>query len=250
MKGVILSGGSGTRLRPLTRVTSKQLLPVYDKPMVYYPLHTLIEAGIKEIFIVVAPDRSGDYLNLLGSGSQFGVRFSYEVQDKPLGLAHGLSLAETFADGQEIAFILGDNVFEDDLSEQINNFQGGAKIFAKQVSDPKRFGVVEFDENMKVLSIEEKPENPKSNYAQTGMYIYDAQCFEKIKKLKPSPRGELEITDLNNVYLQEGKLTGGLVKGEWIDAGTIESLYQAGTLARKMVNEGTFPIDFGKNDKK
>ena len=234
MKGVILSGGSGSRLRPLTKVTSKQLLPVYNKPMIYYPLRTLLKAGIKEILIIIAPEHSGDYVNLLGSGSQFGARFSYEVQDKPIGLAHGLFLAESFADGDQVTMILGDNIFEDDFSKDIKSFSGGAKIFAKEVSDPQRFGIVEFDEQGKVISIEEKPEKPKSNYAQPGLYIYEGGVFAKIRSLKPSARGEYEITDLNNIYLHEGELTASIVKGEWKDAGTFESLFQASELARKL----------------
>lgn len=234
MKGVILSGGSGTRLRPLTRVTSKQLLPVYNKPMIYYPLRTLLRAGIRDVLIIVAPEHSGDYINLLGSGREFGANFTYEVQDKPLGLAQGLSLAESFADGDAVTMILGDNIFEDDFTDQIRSFQKGAMIFAKQVPDPERFGVVEFDERGQVLSIEEKPKHPKSNYAQTGLYIYEGNVFDKIRTLKPSARGEYEITDLHNIYLREDTLSTGIVKGQWVDAGTFESLFQSAELARSL----------------
>lgn len=234
MKGVILAGGKGTRLSPLTKVTSKQLLHVYDRPLIYYPLEILLKAGIKEVCFVVAPEHAGDFLAYLGSGKEFGARFTYEIQDEPAGLAHGLSLAETFADKEPIAFILGDNIFEDDLSEEIRNFSGtGAKIFAKEVPDPERFGVVEFDSNHNVISIEEKPKAPKSKYGQPGFYIYDTTVFDKIRTIKPSPRGELEITDLNNVYLSEGNLKVGIIKGRWIDAGTFDSLLEANIFMAK-----------------
>lgn len=234
MKGVILAGGKGTRLYPLTKLTSKQLLPVYNKPMIYYPLETLLNAGIKEIFIIAASEHAGDFLRLLGSGKDFSARFTYEIQDEPKGLAHGLSLAESFADDGPVAFILGDNIFEDDFGAEIKNFQKGAVIFAKKVKDPKRFGVVEFNKDYKVLSLEEKPKTPKSEYAQTGLYIYDNQVFDHIRSIKPSARGELEITDLNKVYLEKGELQARIVEGEWMDAGTFDSLLAAGNLmARK-----------------
>lgn len=235
MKGVILAGGKGTRLAPLTKVTSKQLLHVYDRPLIYYPLEILLKAGIKEVCFVVAPDHAGDFLAYLGSGKEFGARFTYEIQDEPAGLAQGLSLAESFADNESIAFILGDNIFEDDLSDEIKNFSGkGAKVFAKEVPDPERFGVVEFDAEYNVISIEEKPKQPKSNFGQPGFYIYDTTVFDKIRTIKPSPRGELEITDLNNVYLAEGNLKVGIIKGKWIDAGTFDSLLEANLfIARK-----------------
>jgi len=234
MKGVILSGGKGTRLAPLTKVTSKQLLHVYDKPLVFYPLEVLLKAGIKEVCFIVAPDHAGDFLTYLGSGKDFGARFTYEIQDEPAGLAHGLALAESFAEREPITFILGDNIFEDDLTNEITSFNGyGAKVFAKQVPDPERFGVIEFDANMNVLSIEEKPKYPKSNYAQPGLYIYDSTVFDKIRTLKPSSRGELEITDLNNIYLREGNLKAGIINGRWIDAGTFDSLIEANILIAK-----------------
>ncbi|MBL8030611.1 MAG: NTP transferase domain-containing protein [Candidatus Doudnabacteria bacterium] len=233
MKGIILSGGSGTRLSPLTKVTSKQLLPVYNKPMIMYPLETLLKAGIKDILIIVAPDHAGDYLNLLGSGKEFGARFAYEVQDKPEGLAQAFLIGENFIEQDSVCMILGDNIFEDDFSEIIKNFKSGAHIFAKQVPDPERFGVVKFDEKGTALQIEEKPKQFLSDYAITGLYIYDSRVTEAAKSVKPSLRGELEITELHNWYLKKGELKVDMVKGEWIDAGTFESLYRAGELARK-----------------
>lgn len=233
MKGIILSGGTGSRLLPLTKVTSKQLLPVYDKPMIFYPLETLLKAGIKDILIIVAPDRAGDYLRLLGSGKEFGARFAYEIQDKPEGLATAFLIGESFIDDDNVCMILGDNIFEDDLSETIKNFKSGGHIFAKQVLDPERFGVVEFDDKMNAVKIEEKPKEYLSNYAITGLYIYDDRVVKAAKQAKPSARGELEITELHNWYLAKGELKVDIVKGEWIDAGTFESLYKAGELARR-----------------
>ncbi|MFA6475516.1 MAG: sugar phosphate nucleotidyltransferase [Patescibacteria group bacterium] len=235
MKGIILAGGSGSRLAPLTKVTSKQLLPIYDQPMVYFPLQTLIKASIKDILFIVSPDHAGDYLNALGSGAHFGCRFTYEIQDKPAGLAQGLSLAETFVGGDSCMMILGDNIYEHDFTEAVKQFTSGAHIFVKEVPDAERFGVVEMDENNHVLSIIEKPKHPKSNLAQTGAYIYDEHVFDIIRQLKPSHRGELEITDLNNLYLEKGVLTASLIEGEWIDAGTLESLFKAAEFRRKHV---------------
>ena len=231
MKGIILAGGSGSRLYPLTKVTSKQLLPVYDKPMIYYPLYTLLNAGIKDILIIISPERSGDFLNLLGSGKQFGARFTYEIQDKPEGLAQAFIIADDFIGDDSCAMILGDNIFTDDFSSSVKNFKSGSLAFVKQVHDPERFGVVEMNDG-KVISIEEKPEVPRSNYAQAGFYIYDNKVVEYAKNLKPSLRGELEITDLNNIYLQNGELKAEIIKGDWIDAGTFESLYMATNIAR------------------
>jgi len=227
MRGIILSGGSGTRLKPLTKITSKQLLPIYNRPMIYYPLNTLIKAGIKEIMIIISPERAGDYLNLLGSGREFGVKFTYEIQDKPEGLAQAFIIGENFIDNEDVTMILGDNIFEDDFSEAIQSFRGGAKIFAKQVSDPERFGVVKFDENLKAQQIVEKPQKFLSNYAVTGLYVYDRRVVEIAKSIKPSPRGELEITDVNNWYLAKQELEVSLVSGEWLDAGTFDSLLRA-----------------------
>jgi glucose-1-phosphate thymidylyltransferase len=232
MKGIILAGGAGTRLAPLTKVTSKQLLPIYNKPMIYYPLETLRSAGITDILIIIAPDHAGDFLKLLGSGREFGCRFSYEVQEKPDGLAQAFIIGEKFIGDDSVTLILGDNLFEDDFSQSIMSFEKGARVFAKEVSDPQRFGVVAFDENRKATSIVEKPKEPVSNYAVTGLYIYDNTVISKAKSLKPSPRGELEITDLNNVYLQEGSLDVAFVEGKWLDTGTFESLYEAISLAR------------------
>lgn len=232
MKGIILAGGSGTRLHPLTQVTSKQLLPIYDQPMIYYPLNTLLKAGIKDILIIVAPERSGDFLNLLGSGKQFGARIAYEVQDKPEGLAQAFIIGADFIGNDSVAMILGDNIFTDDLSDSIKNFKSGAKVFAKKVHDPERFGVIEI-KGGKVISVEEKPKVPKSDLAQVGFYIYDNRVVRYAKDLKKSRRGEYEIVDLNNHYLGKGELTAEVLKGEWIDAGTFESLHKASVVARE-----------------
>jgi glucose-1-phosphate thymidylyltransferase len=232
MKGIILAGGSGTRLRPLTQVTSKQLLPIYNKPMIYYPLETLLKAGIKDILIIVAPDHAGDFLKLLGSGKDFGCKFTYEIQDKPEGLAQAFIIGENFISDDSVTLILGDNLYEDDFSSAIQTFSTGGRIFLKEVKDPERFGVAQFDENHKVISIEEKPQQPKSNFAVTGMYIYDNSVVQKAKSLNPSARGELEITDLNNVYLNEGTLDVAFVEGKWLDTGTFESLHEAIVFAR------------------
>lgn len=233
MKGIILSGGSGTRLRPLTKITSKQLLPVYHRPMIYYPLNTLIQAGIKEILIIVAPERAGDYLNLLGSGKEFGVKFTYEIQDKPEGLAQAFIIGEKFIGNEDVIMILGDNIFEDDFSEEIKSFKSGAKIFAKKVPDPERFGVVKFDANNKAEKIVEKPKEYLSDFAVTGLYIYDSRVIEIAKAMKASPRGELEITDVNNWFLEKNELEVAEVKGEWLDAGTFDSLLRAQNFAKE-----------------
>ncbi len=233
MKAIILAGGSGTRLHPLTKVTSKQLLPVYDKPMIYYPLNTLLKAGIKDILIIASPDHADDFVKLLGSGKDFDARFSYQVQDKPEGLAQAFLIGEDFLDDESCALILGDNIFTDCLSDAVKNFEKGANIFAKKVHDPERFGVVEMDESGKVLSLEEKPSNPKSNYAQTGFYLYDNRVVEFAKNLKPSARGELEIVDLNMKYFELGELHSEIIEGEWIDAGTFESLHRASVIVRE-----------------
>ncbi len=233
MRGIILSGGSGTRLRPLTKITSKQLLPIYHRPMIYYPLNTLIKAGIKEILIIVAPERAGDYLNLLGSGREFGVKFTYEIQDHPEGIAQAFLIGENFIDNEDVALILGDNIFADDFIEENQSFKGGAKIFAKQVPDPERFGVVKFDEKLKAEKIVEKPQAYLSDYAVTGLYIYDRRVVEAAKSISPSGRKELEITDVNNWYLAKGELDVAIVKGEWLDAGTFDSLLRAQNLAKE-----------------
>lgn len=237
MKGIILSGGSGTRLSPLTKVTSKQLLPIYNKPMIFYPLETLLRAGIKEILIIVSPDRAGDYLRLLGSGKEFGAKFTYEIQDKPEGLAQAFIIGENFIDKDPVCMILGDNIFEDDFAETIMNFKSGGHVFAKQVPDPERFGVVKFNEQMQAIKIVEKPKEFLSEYALTGLYMFDGRVVDAAKSLKPSARGELEITDLHNWYLEKNELKVDIVKGQWIDAGTFESLFSAAELVRKKALE-------------
>jgi len=233
MRGIILSGGSGTRLRPLTKITSKQLLPIYNRPMIYYPLNTLVQSGIKEILIIVSPDRAGDYLNLLGSGREFGVKFTYEIQDKPEGLAQSFLIGEQFIGDDSVTMILGDNIFEDNFSEEIINFKRGAKVFAKRVKDPSRFGVVKFNNDMKAEKIVEKPDEFLSDYAVTGIYVCDNRVIRLSKSLKPSARGELEITDLINKYLELDELEVAMVKGEWLDAGTFDSLFKAQILAKE-----------------
>jgi glucose-1-phosphate thymidylyltransferase len=192
----------------------------------------LLQAGIEDILIIVAPDHAGDFLKLLGSGKEFGCDFTYEIQDEPGGLAQAFLIGEDFIGQDNVTLILGDNLFEDDFSQAIQSFGSGGRVFAKQVPDPERFGVVEFDENQQAISIEEKPETPKSSYAVTGLYIYDSTVVDKAKSLSPSPRGELEITDLNNLYLQEGKLDVAFVEGKWLDTGTFESLHEAIQFAR------------------
>jgi glucose-1-phosphate thymidylyltransferase len=233
MKGIILAGGRGTRLRPLTRVTSKQLLPIYNKPMIYYPLQTLLTAGIKDILIIVAPEHAGDFLKLLGSGKEFDCDFTYEIQEKPEGLAQAFIIGQNFIGQDDVTLILGDNLYEDDFTQAIQSFESGGRVFAKKVSDPERFGVVEFDQNQQAISIEEKPANPKSNHAITGLYIYDHTVVEKARTLEPSDRGELEITDINNLYLQEENLDVAFVNGQWFDTGTFESMHRAVEFARQ-----------------
>lgn len=233
MKGIILAGGSGTRLLPLTAITSKQLLPVYDRPMIFYPLNSLIKAGIKDILIIVSPEHSGNFLNLLGSMfRKFGINISFVVQKAPRGLADAYILAEDFLDGESSTLLLGDNIFEDDFTEAIQSFQKGGRIFAKEVSDPERFGVVEFDASGRVLSIEEKPEHPKSHYAIPGIYIFDSEAVTVAKQLAPSERGELEITDLHRHYLEKERLDVRKVEGAWFDTGTHESLFEASVFVR------------------
>lgn len=232
MKGVILAGGTGSRLYPLTKVTNKHLLPVYDKPMIYYPMETLINAGIKDIMIVSGRGHAGHFLELLGSGVDHGVHFTYEIQEKAGGIAQALSLAEDFVDGDSVTVILGDNIFQDNIEKDVVNFNGGAKIFLKEVSDAHRFGVAEL-KGEKVIGIEEKPKVPRSNFAVTGLYIYGSDVFDAIKTLKPSGRGELEITDVNNYYISKGAMEYGVLEGFWSDAGTFESLLRAGMLVQE-----------------
>ncbi len=233
MKGIILSGGSGTRLYPLTKVISKQLLPVYNKPMVMYPLETLLKAGVKDILIIVAPDHAEQYKDLLGDGSEFGARFEFIVQQKPEGLAQAFIIGEKFIGTDSVCMVLGDNIFEDDFSDTIKNFKTGGQIFAKKVSDPERFGVVKFNQNMEAEIIEEKPKSFLSDFAITGLYVYDNRVAEAAKAAKRSERGEYEITEIHNWYLAKKELKVDIVKGDWIDAGTFESLFKAGELARK-----------------
>ena len=218
------------RLRPLTKITSKQLLPVYNKPMIYYPIETLLRAGIKDILIIIAPDYSGHFLNLLGSGKEFGARFTYEIQEEPRGLADAFIIGRNFIGSDSVTMILGDNIFDRDFTEEINGFKAGAMVFAKKVEDPQRFGVVEFDADNNVVSIEEKPENPKSDFAVVGLYTYDNRVVEYATNLKPSARNEIEITDLNNVYLKNGELKVNIFDGLWEDAGTFESLLRVSNI--------------------
>ena len=233
MKGIILSGGSGTRLMPLTKAISKQLLPVYNKPMVFYPLETLLKAGIRDILVIVAPAHAEQYKELMGNGEEWGAKITYEIQPRPEGLAQAFIIGEKFIGNDSVCMVLGDNIFEDDFSEVIKNFAGGAHIFAKKVADPERFGVVKFDGQMNALQIEEKPREFLSEYAITGLYVYDLRVVEAAKQVKPSKRGELEITELHNWYLKRGELKVDIVKGEWFDAGTFESLFKAGEMVRK-----------------
>jgi glucose-1-phosphate thymidylyltransferase len=236
MKGVVLAGGLGTRLMPLTKVTNKHLLPVYDRPMIYYPIQALVNAGIEEIMLVTGGSNAGDFLKLLGNGQEFGLKhLNYTYQQGEGGIADALRLAEHFADGDPICVVLGDNIIEGSIVAAAQSFrqqQTGAKILLKEVKDPQRFGVPIL-EGRRVVKIEEKPANPRSSYAVTGMYFYDANVFNIIKTLKPSGRGELEITDVNNAYIADGTLTWDVLEGWWTDAGTIESLYLANQLVSR-----------------
>ncbi len=229
MKGVILAGGNGTRLHPLTFATNKHLLPVFDQPMIFYPIQTLLKAGIKDIMIIASGDKAGHFIGVLKNGKEYGIRhLEYGFQEGAGGISQALAIAEDFADGEPIVAILGDNTTDADITSAVKKFKDGATIFVKKVPDPERFGVPVFSKDGKtMIQIEEKPKNPKSDFAVVGVYIYDVHCFDYIRSLKPSARGELEITDLNNIYLEKGKLNWEELKGFWNDAGTFESLLKS-----------------------
>jgi glucose-1-phosphate thymidylyltransferase len=233
MKGIILAGGTGSRLFPLTKITNKHLLPIYDKPMIYYPIQTLVEAGIRDLLVVTGGRNSGDFLRLLANGKEFGLKhINYTYQEGEGGIAEALALAEHFAEGDRICVVLGDNIIEGSIADSVEQFrkqERGAKILLKEVQDAERFGVAEIQGD-RIVGIEEKPKNPKSNYAVTGIYMYDETVFDKTRQLKPSARGELEITDVNNAYIQEGAMSFGYLEGWWTDAGTFDSLMRAANL--------------------
>lgn len=230
MKGIVLAGGTGSRLYPLTKVTNKHLLPVGNKPMIYYPIEKLTGAGIDEMLIVTGTEHMGDVVNLLGSGKEFGCRFTYKVQDEAGGIAQALGLARNFVGNESMAVILGDNIFESDLNAATKNYdKSGAQIIIKEVDDPYRFGVAEMDGD-KIIGIEEKPHQPKSKYAVTGIYFYPPDVFDVIENLEPSDRGELEITDVNNYYIRKGRMTYSILEGWWTDAGTPDSYKKANEL--------------------
>jgi len=239
MKGVVLAGGKGTRLLPLTKVINKSILHIYDKPLIYYPILTLREAGIKDILIISGRGHAGQLLDLLGSGKELGVDLNFDIQEKPKGIAHGLALAEDFADNKQVALILGDNIFEDNFKKAVDSFkkqEKGAKIIIKQVSDPERFGVIKFNKKGdKIAKIMEKPKKPPTNWMVTGFYLYDNLVFDVIRKLKPSARGEYEITDVNNFYIKEETMAYQKTRKVWIDAGTFDSLLEANIFIAKKV---------------
>jgi glucose-1-phosphate thymidylyltransferase len=233
VKGIVLAGGTGSRLFPLTKITNKHLLPIYDRPMIYYPINTLVDAGIRDILVVTGGRNSGDFLRLLANGKEFGLKhINYTYQEGEGGIAEALALAEHFADGQKICVVLGDNIIEGSIRTFVEDFQRqpkGARILLKEVDDAERFGVAELA-NGQIVKIEEKPKKPKSHYAVTGFYMYDSSVFDKIKTLVPSGRGELEITDVNNAYIEEGTMSFSFLEGWWTDAGTFDSLLRAANL--------------------
>ena len=244
MKGIVLAGGTGSRLFPLTKITNKHLLPIYDKPMIYYPIETLVEAGITDLLIVTGGRNSGDFLRLLANGKEFGLKhINYTYQEGEGGIAEALALAEHFAEGSKVCVILGDNIIEGSIKQVVEDFrrqERGAKVLLKQVDDAERFGVAEIKNNS-IVGIEEKPQRPKSNYAVTGIYLYDESVFDKTRTLKPSARGELEITDVNNAYIGEGTMSFGILEGWWTDAGTFESLHRAANLVFDTRHKKTEP---------
>ncbi len=240
VKGIVLAGGLGTRLYPLTKITNKHLLPIFNKPMIYFPINTLVEAGIEDILIVTGGNNAGDFLRLLGNGKEFGLKhINYTYQEGEGGIAEALGLAEYFAEGEKMVVILGDNLIEHGISKSVEAFRRqdrGARIILKEVVEPQRFGVAEIHGD-RIVGIQEKPRIPKSNYAVTGIYMYDDQVFDIIKTLKPSDRGELEITDVNNAYIAQGTMTYEILEGWWTDAGTFESLYHATCLIAEKCNQ-------------
>ena len=250
MKGIVLAGGNATRLRPVTYITSKQLLMVYDRPMVYYPIKTLVKAGIKDILVIMAPTFSGSFVNLLSMEQQkvkengqpgefYGIDFTFKIQLAPKGLADAFLIGEEFIGDDDVTMILGDNIFlGHNFSKEIKSFKSGAMVFAKEVPDPERFGVVEFDKKMKAVSIEEKPKKPKSNYAVVGLYTYDNKVVKHARELKPSKRGEIEITDLNNIYLKQNKLKVNVFEGTWADAGAFDALLDIQNEIRERKEKG------------
>ncbi|HCC58822.1 MAG TPA: spore coat protein [Solibacterales bacterium] len=242
MKGIVLAGGTGSRLFPLTKITNKHLLPIYDKPMIYYPIQTLVDAGIENIMVVTGGKNSGDFLRLLANGKGFGLKhIDYTYQEGEGGIAEALNLAEHFADGEEICVVLGDNIIERSIRGAVDAFRaqgGGARILLKEVSDAERFGVAELAGD-KIVGIEEKPLRPKSHYAVTGIYMYDATVFDKIRTLVPSKRGELEITDVNNAYIHEGAMSFSFLDGWWTDAGTFDSLLRAANLVSQTLHQNS-----------
>jgi glucose-1-phosphate thymidylyltransferase len=245
MKGIVLAGGSGSRLSPLTKITNKHLLPVYDKPMIYYPIQALVDAGIQDILIVTGGKTAGDFLRLLANGKNFGLKhIGYTYQEGEGGIADALALAEHFAEGQKVCVMLGDNIIEGSIRGAVEEFQKqarGARILLKEVPDPERFGVAEIDGD-RILHIEEKPKRPKSDFAVTGIYMYDATVFDKIKTLVPSGRGELKITDVNNAYIREDTMAFSFLEGWWTDAGTFESLLRAGNLVAQSRRQEPAPL--------